>query len=213
MNITLNDYISIRKTIIKMLYERSRQPLKRFHFDVGSLDLHLIMPKNVLEQIYEKAVSEKKYNFLNFELSNNKQRVAVVFLADAKGITNNIKKANDVLRLSDGDTILFVLCNELKPLEQFMKTTIDNVEIFWYKQLTFNVIDHALVPKHELLEPKVKQILKPQLYIKNMNNLPTLLHTDPISKYYGMKIGDLCKITRHNPNAGEVPYYRLVVDQ
>ena len=34
--------------------------------------------------------------------------------------------------------------------------------------------------------------------------------TDPVVKYYGLKLGHLCRIFRNNPMTGEEIYYRMV---
>ena len=87
---------------------------------------------------------------------------------------------------------------------------MSHVEIFWFKQLTFNVSTHKLVPKHEIVNQLLLGELKQTYLLKSINNLPTILNSDPVAKYYGMKIGDVCRITRHNENIVPSILYRLV---
>jgi DNA-directed RNA polymerase subunit H (RpoH/RPB5) len=42
------------------------------------------------------------------------------------------------------------------------------------------------------------------------SQLPKLLPTDPVAKYYGMKTGTVCKIVRNSQMTGESIYYRIV---
>jgi DNA-directed RNA polymerase I, II, and III subunit RPABC1 len=68
------------------------------------------------------------------------------------------------------------------------------------------------VPKHELLLPLIKNELKELFFLNRIDQLPTLLDRDPVAKWYGMRSGDICRITRENPNIGTSIMYRLVVE-
>ncbi len=73
-----------------------------------------------------------------------------------------------------------------------------------------NILEHELVPKHEVLSKDEKEeVLK--RYNTTEDKLPKILSTDPVVKKIGAKPGDLIKITRKSEVAGEVVYYRLVV--
>ena len=210
MDIQLNDYQLIRSTIVDMLYDRSLQPTKRFHFPIGSLDLYRMIPLEALAEIYNEAVSDKIYH-LNFDLrSEYGQKVQVCFFKDGTKLEQNIKKSITTYHISKDDLLIVILCNKQKPLASYLETDKENVEIFWYKSLTFNPTRHILVPKHELLNPIEKDELKKIYMLNRMTNLPTIRLSDPIAKYYGMREGDVCRITRHNPNIGKSILYRLV---
>jgi DNA-directed RNA polymerase I, II, and III subunit RPABC1 len=94
-----------------------------------------------------------------------------------------------------------------------MSTNIKNTEIFWYKSLTYNITLHSLVPKHELIELYKKDELKKIFYLNSIESLPTILTKDPVAKYYNMRHGDICKITRNISNVGESISYRFVSDK
>jgi DNA-directed RNA polymerase subunit H len=76
---------------------------------------------------------------------------------------------------------------------------------------SFNIFDHRLVPKHEILSSEEKEeVLKK--YRVQPYQLPLLRTSDPISKVIGARAGDLVKITRESPTAGEHISYRYVVE-
>ena len=73
------------------------------------------------------------------------------------------------------------------------------------------VPDHIYVPKHEII-PKAdaEKVLKK--YNCNPTQLPLIFVNDPAIMGLGVKPGDLIKITRTSPTAGESLYYRYVVE-
>ncbi len=72
------------------------------------------------------------------------------------------------------------------------------------------ILEHALVPKHEVLEKKEINKLLKRLGV-TIENLPKILETDPVVKAIKAKKGDVLKITRTSPTLGESVYYRVVV--
>ena len=74
----------------------------------------------------------------------------------------------------------------------------------------FNLIEHKLVSKHEILnkEDVVKLFSKFKIDGKK---LPRILCNDPIVEALGAKIGDIIKIERISETAGRAIYYRIVV--
>jgi len=83
------------------------------------------------------------------------------------------------------------------------------MELFYYSEVSFNITDHYLVPRHELMDKEhVTEIL--ERFKCSRDQLPKISKDDPVSKYYGAKIGDVFKIYRKSPTAGLAEYYRLV---
>jgi DNA-directed RNA polymerase subunit H len=69
---------------------------------------------------------------------------------------------------------------------------------------------HELVPKHILLEEREKEEVLQKFGI-TVRQLPRISMEDPVIKEVNPKIGDVIKIVRKSPTAGESVYYRVVV--
>lgn len=78
------------------------------------------------------------------------------------------------------------------------------------KRRKFNVLDHVLVPKHEIVPDSEVQSVLTELNIDSTKYLPKILSTDPAAKAIRAKEGDVIRIFRKEPT-GEVIYYRVVV--
>ncbi|MGB9714641.1 MAG: DNA-directed RNA polymerase subunit H [Candidatus Bathyarchaeales archaeon] len=75
----------------------------------------------------------------------------------------------------------------------------------------FDIFEHALVPKHEILtEEERKQVLAQ--YRVQPYQLPQIKASDPAVKAIGAKPGDILRIIRKSPTAGEHIAYRYVVE-
>ena len=83
------------------------------------------------------------------------------------------------------------------------------IEIHLVSKLQFNITKHHLVPKHAVVHNKneLEEVLE-KYKLKNKYQLPIILKSDPIARYYGMKNGDIVKIVRRSETAGEYIMYR-----
>lgn len=73
------------------------------------------------------------------------------------------------------------------------------------------VPDHAFVPKHEIVSKEDAEQVLSKFNCKP-TELPLIFVNDPAILGLGVKPGDLIKITRQSPTAGESLYYRYVVE-
>ncbi|HID41242.1 DNA-directed RNA polymerase subunit H [Pyrodictium delaneyi] len=74
----------------------------------------------------------------------------------------------------------------------------------------FNILEHELVPRHEVVPPQEAARILRELGIRP-EQLPWLRVTDPVARAIGAKPGDIVRIYRKSPTSGEVVVYRYVV--
>ena len=79
------------------------------------------------------------------------------------------------------------------------------------KERSYDIFAHQLVPKHELLSRKEADELMQEFHIQP-HQLPYIKATDPASQTLSAKPGDILRIIRKSPTAGEVVVYRYVVE-
>jgi DNA-directed RNA polymerase subunit H (RpoH/RPB5) len=75
----------------------------------------------------------------------------------------------------------------------------------------FDIFQHKLVPKQEILSEEEKSELLLKFRVQPYQ-LPQISSVDPTVKAIGAKPGDVLRITRRSPTAGEHTAYRYVVE-
>ncbi len=86
-----------------------------------------------------------------------------------------------------------------------------NVELLLKSFPVFDIFEHALVPRHEILTTKERADLLAQYKVKPYQ-MPQVTSTDPAVKAIGAKPGDILRIIRKSSTAGEHIAYRYVVE-
>ena len=119
--------------------------------------------------------------------------------------------------ISKTDDIIIV--NKTPPNDTIRKTlnTIyfnDNifVSVICIKNLLFNILEHSLVPKHEIVEKEedIKELYK-RFNVTTNKEFPQISRYDPVALAIGLKPNDICKITRKSTASIESEYYRICV--
>ena len=75
--------------------------------------------------------------------------------------------------------------------------------------MKIDILEHMLVPKHEIMsDSEIEDELSDADFVKE--DLPKIKIEDPVVKHIDAKVGDVLRITRDSPTAGEFITYRIV---
>lgn len=158
---------------------------------------------------------DRGYDVTEFSESDNKifvRDVVVYLFLESKVGVNHVKDIRS--ELGDAKHVVIVYKNSIT---SFAKQTIQElvqdgvvVEIFKDTELAFNVTRHSLVPKHEKISEREKNDLLKRMRVRS-NNLPHIKMNDPVSKYMGLKKGDVVRIHRNSEISETCVYYRICV--
>jgi DNA-directed RNA polymerase subunit H len=75
-----------------------------------------------------------------------------------------------------------------------------------------NILEHELVPKHEIVPPEEARKILKELGVEPWQ-LPWISLNDPVVRAIGAKPGDIVRIYRKSPTAGTSIVYRYVVPE
>jgi DNA-directed RNA polymerases I, II, and III subunit RPABC1 len=199
-----------RSIILELLQDRGFDTEKYSTFTPQEIEL---MYKSVSTKTAELSV-------LDIQLTNKtKHKIVVKYVLSPRIRVSNIINVTGALledHLNEGDTLIIIIRDNLtsdEALEEYFKQIYSEHKVFcqyfWINALTFNLTQHEMVPKHDIIEEDEKQELIKNLQITDVDKLPSIKKNDPVAKYYGMKEGDICKITRKSETAGNYISYRL----
>ena len=122
-------------------------------------------------------------------------------------LTETLKKT-DTLFIIIKDDPNETLVNELKHIWESdgIFIVVENI-----KRLQFNILNHTLVPPHQvLIEKEVEEVMK-RYNILDKAQFPDISRFDPVARVIGLRPGQVCKIIRSSKTAIEAPYYRICV--
>ena len=94
-------------------------------------------------------------------------------------------------------------------LKNYVKRKL-RVSFFSMYMIVVNPMKHVLVPKHEIVPLEEHKDLMTRLNATTKSKFPEIkFHIDPIARCIGAVPGDIVKITRFSPSAGESIIYRV----
>jgi DNA-directed RNA polymerase subunit H (RpoH/RPB5) len=136
------------------------------------------------------------------------ENLSVIYYLSSKFKISDLKKY-----IPDGGKVIIIFKEKINNLniKNIKESAKNGLEIFMMKELMFNISKHYLVPKHEVIKDdellKVIDVYK----IKQKSQLPIILKSDPMARYHDINPGEIVKITRPSPSAGETIVYRYCV--
>lgn len=163
---------------------------------------------SILKIVTSKEETEEK---------KEEDKIIVMFSDEEKLGVKQIKKFIDQMDTTDSSRCILVL---KYPLSMYAKKTIEEfntmfslkyVEYFDYTEFLMNITKHTLVPDHIILnKSEIKELIQ-NYSLKRETQLPKLLHMDPMSKYLGLRKGQVVKVVRNSETTTKYLTYRIVV--
>ena len=194
MNVTVRKQKSLN-TILEYL--------ENSNYDISSFNKDEFTKSNFNEKFIVNSDNGKAfvyYNLDNFTKSNLQTF-----------IKSNIEK--DEITKED---IMIIITTKFtfESFEDVIKYKTYGIYVNLYKleNLTFNILKHSYVPKHEKLTLKEKDEFLKKYNIRNTSiEIPEIGRFDPVACAIFLKPGDVCKITRYDKISYENEYYRICV--
>lgn len=168
-----------------------------------------IIITNFLKMLKNRNINIKKNEnydeyFDKLNVIDQEEKIYYFFFDKKIGVKDIKIKVLDKLIDKDYNSLILITRHKFNSYILNKLTEIDkDIEIFNYNNFYFNLVEHKLVPQHEILPEKKEKLIKE----KFGNKLPLIKKTDPICRYYNCKPGQILKIKRKD----EI-YYRMVIN-
>jgi DNA-directed RNA polymerase I, II, and III subunit RPABC1 len=138
----------------------------------------------------------------------------VIKLGDAKVGINSVKNISSYMENYDvnhaivlyNNNITVFAKNEIKSLQKEGK----EIELFLYTELIYNITKHMLVPRHILMTNEEKKVIMKKYKVTDQQ-VPQVLRTDPVARYFNAKPGQMFKIIRDSNITYKSISYRVVI--
>lgn len=208
MNI-INKIYRSKTTLLEMLELRGFDTEKYKNFSLNEIDV-------MYKSMDKKLTTESSP--LDFDCEKGDNKCYIKFVLFTKLRVANIKTLIENMideYIKEGDTIIFVVkdkINNIDSYESVLSTYLEEnkimVQIFWIDTLLTNITKHELVPEMRILNEEEKQDIFNKANISSFTQMPLILKTDPVAKFYGLVRGDLVEIIRPSPTGGVYKNYR-----
>jgi DNA-directed RNA polymerase subunit H len=162
---------------------------------------------------YRVKKREQQKNIISFVVKMpREQKNALLWVIPTRGTVgiayiNQLKKAMEKREIERG----IIVTSGRYTSAAKVKAKKGRIELIPRIFPAFNIFEHELVPKHELLTPEEKMKILTEYRVQPYQ-LPRIRAADPAAKAIGARPGDIVRIIRKSPTAGKYVSYRYVVE-
>ncbi|ESW34110.1 hypothetical protein PHAVU_001G125200 [Phaseolus vulgaris] len=179
-------YYLSRRTTLEMLKDRG------YSIPSNEIDLSL----SQFRHMHGHSPDPDRLRLSLAHATNPSKRILVIFCGP--GVVKVTAIRNIAGQIVNRDTLSgLILIVENHVTSQALKAVglfSFKVEIFQITDLLVNITKHVLKPKHQVLTDRQKKNLLKKFNIEE-KQLPRMLQTDAIARYYGLERGQVVKVT------------------
>ena len=217
MNSNQNQLMQIynaRVNILEILNQVYSYDVSEYEgFSTNEVDIMISM--NQLDMLLTKTENEEGPPI---------HKTYVKFVLKDANTKNNILKLNQIIEdlyvltdtLTKDDCLIMIYYGEPNDsLIAHLNYIYENSGIFAVvhniKRLQFNILNHSLVPRVDIMTPEEVDLLYKKYHVKDSSQLPEISRHDPQAMAICLRPGQTCRFYRKSPTALETEYYRYCV--
>ncbi len=191
----------VLSNIIKMLTNRKLLNVKNLKENID----------NLISQESDNDIYKIKLDYPEVYYDKKVENIYYVKLLNQK-ITGISKSSNigDFIYSRKNNPKLIVVTGVTNKALQQLQEEFPNTEVFSEPELMIDLVSHVAVPKHEMLTEEETQIFLKD-YLLKKREIPKMFISDPVSKYFNAKVGQIFRIIRPSEVSGQSIYYRIVI--
>jgi DNA-directed RNA polymerase subunit H (RpoH/RPB5) len=200
-----------RKVILNLM-ERQGYNIEGYdNFSIN--EVNAMKQHNQLDMLLEKKVEDpdtKRKNkiYIRFYLGKTIRPSNINEMIDDLFNLEETLTKEDTLFIITKEDINDTIINELKHIWEKDKIFVIMQHI---KRLQFNILDHALVPKHRVMNKTELENIMKKYNLCEVNQFPDISRFDPVAIAIGIRPGQVCHIQRPSKTAVLSDYYRVCI--
>jgi DNA-directed RNA polymerase subunit H (RpoH/RPB5) len=155
----------------------------------------------------EKTANGNKI-YIRYYLAKTIRPTNIHEMIDDLFVLSETLKKSDTLYIIIKDNVNETLINELKHIweRDGIYIVIESI-----KCLQFNILNHELVPEHNVISEQEVNIIMKKYNITDTVQFPDISRFDPVARAICLRPGQLCHIVRPSKTAINADYYRICV--
>ena len=200
-----------RKNVLDLMEKQGYNVEDYSHFSIN--EVNSMKQNNQLDMLLEKKEDDpdtKRKNkiYIRYYLAKMIRPNNIDEMIEDLFNVEQILTKDDTLFIIIKDDMNETLTNKLIHLWEADGIFIVMINI---KRLQFNILKHALVPEHIVLNnAKVDEVMK-KYNILNKIHIPDISRFDPVAQVIGLRPGKVCQIIRPSKTSVTADYYRVCV--
>ena len=207
-SVLISEIYKSRKIVLELMDNQGYDTTGYSNFSMN--EVNSMKQNNQLDMLLETKsdATESKKIYIRFYLAKTIRPANVnEIIEDLFLLTENLKKS-DTLYIIIKDDTNETLINELKHIweKDGIFIIIENI-----KRLQFNILKHALVPEHKVMNKNQVREVMIRYNITDLNQIPDISRFDPVARAIGLRPGDVCHIIRPSKTSIKTNYYRTCV--
>jgi DNA-directed RNA polymerase subunit H len=162
---------------------------------------------------YKLVKKEKVKNVVNYLIKiPKKKQQALIWCIPEEGTVGVavVKNLHKIMQEKNIERGIIITSGKYTHVAKSQAKT-RNIELLPRTFPSFDIFEHNLVPKHEILTPEEKEQILAEYRVQPYQ-LPQIKASDPAVKAVGAQPGDILRIIRDSPTAGKHIAYRYVVE-
>lgn len=202
-SIKTNQYYNARVVLLNQLKKQGYDVSKYESFGIN--EIHSMLQTSTLDMLLE----------------NESRKVYVHYFTGKSFKLKDIRETMDELfstQLTKNDSVIFITQDDGNDtIKENVKQIWEEEQIFiillCIKKLQFNVLEHILVPLHEIITSTDVAEIMEKYKMKDISLFPEISRFDAVALSIGMRPGEICRISRPSKTSVISYYYRLCVNK
>jgi DNA-directed RNA polymerase subunit H (RpoH/RPB5) len=212
-SVLISQIFQSRKIILELMEKQGFDVTGYANFTVS--EVNAMKQNNQLDMLLESKpdISVEKTSpvnkvYIRYYLAKTIRPSNIQEMIDDLFVLTETLKKHDTLYIIIKDNVNETLINELKDIweRDGIFIVIESI-----KCLQFNILNHILVPPHNIMhDDDVTKIMK-KYNINDKSQFPDISRFDPVARAIGLRPGQICHILRPSKTAITTDYYRICV--